>query len=410
LFYFEPARGISVKEAVGRVAAESSNGTWSETLYGSLPHIRKIRGRAFEIKGDYVKIAYPIELFELGSIPQLMSSVAGNIFGMKAINNLKLLDIEFSRKYIKSFRGPQFGINGIRKFMKIYNRPLTCTVPKPKLGMNIIEYCDAAYKIWKGGVDIVKTDENMTSQKFINFYKNTEKMLNIRNKVEKETGERKTFLANVTSETKEMLKRAKFVADNGGEFVMIDFLTAGFAGFQTLRDECQDLGLAIHVHRAFHAAFTRNPKHGVSMLTLAKLSRLVGGDTLHIGTVIGKLVGKKDEVLMIEHEIEHQVEPHFMTKQHVLNQKWDNIKPVLPVSSGGLHPLLVSQIIKMLGNDIMVQCGGGVLGHPSGIEAGAMALRQAIDATSNNISLKEYAKTHIELKVALGKWGFSRPI
>src|SRR3989344_5931302 len=141
---------------------------------------------------------------------------------------------------------------------------------------------------------------------------------------------------------KVVLKRAKFVADNGGEFVMIDFLTAGFAGFQTLRDECQDLGLAIHVHRAFHAAFTRNPKHGVS--------------------------------------------------------------------SGGLHPLLVSQIIKMLGNDIMVQCGGGVLGHPSGIEAGAMALRQAIDATSNNISLKEYAKTHIELKVALGKWGFSRPI
>jgi len=407
LFRVEPAKGISMKEAIGRVASESSNGTWTE-LTTVREHIRKISARAFWKKGNFVKVAYPIELFELGSIPQLLSSVAGNIFGMKALKNLRLEDIEFSKVYIKSFKGPQFGINGIRKFMKIKKRPLIATVPKPKLGMNTEEYCDAAYKIWKGGVDIVKTDENMTSQKFINFYRTTEKILKVRDKVEKETGERKTFLANVTSETKEMLKRAKFVKEKGGEFVMIDFLTAGFAGFQSLRDECEDLGLAIHVHRAFHSLFTRNEKHGMSMVTLAKLVRLVGGDTLHIGTVIGKLVGTKDEVITIEHEIEEESE--FKTKQHILNQKWYNIKPVMPVSSGGLHPGLVPEIIKMLGKDILIQAGGGVLGNPLGIEAGAKAFRQAIDATIEGINLKEYARNHIELKVALNRWGISRPV
>src|SRR3989338_10912097 len=140
LFYFEPAEGISIKEAVGRIAAESSNGTWSETGYGSKPHIRKIRARAYTINGNYVKIAYPLPLFELGNVPQLLSSVAGNIFGMKALKNLRLEDIEFSKVYIKSFKGPQFGINGIRKFMKIKKRPLIATVPKPKLGMNTDEY------------------------------------------------------------------------------------------------------------------------------------------------------------------------------------------------------------------------------------------------------------------------------
>ncbi len=410
LFRFEPAKGISVKEAIGRVAAESSNGTWSETELGRKEHIRKIRARAFEIQGNYVKIAYPIELFELGNMPQLLSSVAGNIFGMKALENLRLEDIQFSNKYIRAFKGPQFGIEGIRRIMNVKQRPLTATVPKPKLGMNINEYCNTAYKLWSGGVDFVKTDENMTSQKFINFYKNTKKILEIRRKVEKETGERKEFLANVTSETKEMIKRAKFVKENGGSFVMIDFLTAGFAGFQTLRNECEDLGLAIHIHRAFHSLFTRNPRHGMSMLALGKLVRLIGGDTLHIGTIVGKLVGTRDEVLAVEKEIEHDMDPYFKTKQHVLNQKWYNIKPIMATSSGGLHPGLVPYIIKTLGKDVLIQIGGGVLGNPLGPKAGAMALRQAINASLKNIPLKEYANKHKELKAALEKWGSEKPI
>jgi len=400
-----------VKEAVGRVASESSNGTWT-SLSTLKPHIRKIRARAFYIEGNFVKIAYPLELFELGSMPQLYSSVAGNIFGMKAVKNLRLEDIDFSEKYIKSFRGPQFGIDGVRKFMNIYDRPLTATVPKPKLGMTTDEYCKVAKDIWSGGLDIVKTDENMTSQKFVNFYKTTEKILKVRDRAEKETGERKTFLANVTAETIEMIKRAKFVKKCGGEFVMIDFLTAGWAGLQTLRNECQDLKLAIHAHRAMHAAFTRNPKHGISMLTLAKCARLIGVDNIHIGTAVGKLVSPINEVLGIEREITGEsIEDTFLTENgHILEQDWYGIKPVFPVSSGGLHPGLIPYIIKMLGKNIILQCGGGVTGNPLGVKAGAKGMRQAIDATLDNKDLKVYAKTHKELKAAMDKWGYTKSI
>jgi ribulose-bisphosphate carboxylase large chain len=259
-------------------------------------------------------------------------------------------------------------------------------------------------------VDIVKTDENMTSQNFVNFYKTTKEILKVRNEVEKQTGERKAFLANVTAETNEMIRRARFVKKCGGEFVMVDFLTAGWAGFQTLRNECEKLKLAIHVHRAFHAAFTRNPLHGVSMLALAKMVRLIGGDSLHIGTVVGKLVGKRNDILMLEHELEHYAEPCFRTKEHILDQRWGGFNPVFAVSSGGLHPGLVPYIIEMLGKDIMIQAGGGVLGNPLGVEAGARALRQSINASLKGISLKEYAKNHIELETALNKWGAERPV
>ncbi|MAG45675.1 MAG: type III ribulose-bisphosphate carboxylase [Nanoarchaeota archaeon] len=393
-FRFESSKNISIKEAVGRIASESSNGTWT-TLSTLKPHIRKIRARAFEIKKPYVKITYPLELFELGNIPQLLSSIAGNIFGMKALKNLRLEDIQFSKKYVSSFKGPQFGIQGIRKLTQVKERPLIATVPKPKVGMTTKEFANVAYRLWTGGVDFVKTDENMTSQPFVNFYKTTREVLKMRDKAEKETGERKFFLANVTAETNEMVKRAHFVKKCGGEFIMVDFLTAGFSGFQTLRNECQKLKLAIHLHRALHGSMTRNPKHGISMLTLAKLARLIGGDTLHIGTVIGKLVGKREDVINLKDS---------------LNRSLYHIKPTLPVSSGGLHPGIIPYILKMLGKDIMVQSGGGVLGNPLGVEAGAKALRQSIEATLQKVTLKIYSQKHKELSAALKKWGTSQPV
>ena len=347
LFKFKAAQGISKEEAIGRIAAESSNGTWTE-LTTLKEHIRKIRARAFELNGDYVKIAYPLELFELGSIPQLFSAIAGNIFGMKALDSLRLEDIHFPQKYLLHFKGPQFGIKGIREIIRVKHRPITGTVPKPKVGMNTKEYCQAAQQIWLGGVDIVKTDENMTSQPFVNFYKTTKAILKLRDRIEKITGEKKIFLANVTAETNEMIKRARFVKQCGGEFVMVDFLTACFAGFQTLRNECEKLKLAIHVHRAFHAAFTRNDEHGLSMLVLAKIVRLIGGDSLNIGTVVGKLVGKREQVILLEHALEHQTDAYFNSSSHVLNQELGRIKPVLAVSSGGLHPGLIPYIVNML--------------------------------------------------------------
>ena len=397
-----------MNEAIGRVASESSNGTWS-TLSTLKPHIRNIRARAFEIKGNWVKVAYPIELFELGSVPQLLSSFAGNIFGMKAVKNLRLEDVHFPDELLKSFRGPEFGIQGIRRMFKVKDRPLTASVPKPKVGMTTSEHCDYASKIWRGGIDFLKCDENLTDQKFNRFENRANRCFKLRDKIEKETGERKGYFINVTAETMEMLARAKLVYDLGGEFVMVDVLTAGFSAFQTLREFCHDHKMAIHCHRAFHSSFTRNPKHGMSMLVVAKLVRLVGGDNLHIGTVVGKLFGKKDEVLLLEREIEHDVEDHFKKGTHALNQKWGNIKPMFAVSSGGLHAGLLPYVMNLLGKDIVVQCGGGVAGFPEGVEAGARSVRQAIEATMHGISLKEYAKTHKELASALRKWGHIRP-
>ena len=408
VFKIKPASGISLEDAAGRVASESSIGTWT-TLTTLKDHIRKLMARVFYMKGDgLIKVAYPIELFELGSIPQLFSSLLGNIFGMRALNALRIIDIKFPEGYVKSFPGPQFGIEGVRNILKIYDRPILATVPKPKVGLTTEEYAQVAYEIAAGGIDLVKDDENLTNQGFNKFEKRLAAVIRALEKAEKETGERKGYLVNITAETREMLRRMKVVADYGNNFVMVDILCAGWAALQTVREEANDLKLAIHAHRAFHAAFTRGREHGVSFYLIAKIARLAGVDHIHVGTNVGKmeadLIELRETVNVITRE---EFTPEIKSVKET--QKWYGLKPILPVASGGLHPGILPQLLDFMGKDILIQVGGGVTGHPWGPKAGGMAVRQAIEAYLSSVSLEEYAKTHKELAEALRKWRHVKP-
>ncbi|MCX9011451.1 MAG: type III ribulose-bisphosphate carboxylase [Candidatus Methanoperedens sp.] len=404
LYYFEPARGISAAEAAGRIASESSAGTWT-TLTKLPERVAKIKARAFELNGRYVKVAYPIDLWEPGNAPQLLSGIAGNIFGMKALKNLRLLDASLPAKYIKSFKGPHHGIRGLRSLLKIEKRPLTGAVPKPKIGFSAAEHAEVAYETWMGGFDLVKDDENLTSTSFNRFEDRVERMAKLRDRAEKETGEEKDALLNITGETNEMVRKAGLLHDSGFRFAMIDVVTCGTASVQTLRQVCGDLGIAIHAHRAMHAAFDRNPRHGISMYFLAKLMRLVGVDEIHSGTAVGKLVSTREEVTQIA-DVLRSSEVEVKT---MLPQDWGTIKPALPVSSGGLHPGLIPSVMDILGSDCTLLVSGGIHGHPAGTRAGARAVIQAIEASMDGTDLKEYAREHEELSQALDKWGYLRP-
>jgi len=384
-FYVEP-EGISLKEAAGGVAAESSVGTWTE-LTTIKPYVEKLAARVFSINGNNIRVAYPIELFEPGNMPNILSSVAGNVFGLRALKNLRLNDISLPRELVQSFKGPKYGICGIRELLGVNDRPLVGTIIKPKLGLKTKDHAKVAYDAWAGGCDVVKDDENLSSQRFNPFDDRVLETLEMRDRAEEETVEKKVYMVNITSETEEMMKRAQFVKDHGGRYLMIDILTCGFSALQTIRE--QDFGLVIHAHRAGHAAFTKNTKHGVSMKVIAKVARIIGVDQLHVGTVVGKMSETREEV-------SENCEA-LKTDMYGLNE-------VLPVASGGLYPGLVPALMSFFGNDFVIQAGGGIHGHTDGTVSGAMAMRQAVDAVLYGVSLKEYAKTHKELQTALELW------
>ena len=384
-FYLEPD-GISLGEAAGGVAAESSVGTWTE-LTTEKPYVIRLAAHVFSIEDNVIKIAYHIELFEPANMPNILSSVAGNVFGLKALKNLRLLDIQFPKSLLDSFNGPAFGIAGIRSLLKVPERPLVGTIIKPKLGLKTKDHAKVAYEAWSGGCDIVKDDENLSSQKFNPFEDRLVQTIECRDKAQQETGERKVYMINVTAETEIMLKRAEAVIAQGGEYIMVDILTCGWSALQTLRD--QNYKLVIHAHRAGHAAFTKNPRHGIAMRPIATVARIIGVDQLHVGTVVGKMSETKGEVLK---------------NIDACKASLGGLKPILPVASGGLHPRMVPALLNTFGSDVVIQAGGGIHGHPDGTVAGAKAMRQAVDAKLMGCSLEEYAETHRELGAALKQW------
>jgi ribulose-bisphosphate carboxylase large chain len=385
-FFVEPS-GMSLKETAGGVAAESSTGTWTETTTEK-PYMRRLGAKVFEIKGSNVKIAYPIELFEPGNMPNILSSVAGNVFGLRDLKNLRLNDIQIPENLLKSFKGPKYGISGIRKILRVKKRPLVGTIIKPKLGLKTVDHVKVAYDAWIGGCDVVKDDENLSSQSFNRFEERLKKTVKAKELAERKTGEKKVYMINITSEAEEMLRRAKMVEDCGNEYVMVDILTTGWSALQTLRNN--DLDLVLHAHRAGHATFTKNPKHGISMKVISNIARTIGIDQLHIGTAVGKMYESRKDVL---------------ENCSALKGKMGKFKPVMPVASGGLSPADIPELMKIFENDFVVQMGGGIHAHPSGTKAGAKAVRQAVDASMKKIPLKEYSKTHRELRLALEKWG-----
>jgi len=384
-FHVEPL-DQPLEVIAGGVAAESSVGTWTE-LSTEKPYMQKLAAKVYSIEGNEAKIAYPLELFEPGNMPNILSSVAGNVFGLEDVKNLRLNDIHFPKELVRSFSGPRYGIQGVREITGIRDRPLVGTIIKPKLGLVTDDHAKVAYEAWSGGCDVVKDDENLSSQMFNPFEDRVVQTLEARDRAESETGERKVYLINVTAETEEMKRRAQYVEDHGGRYMMIDILTTGWSSLQAMRDA--GFNLVIHAHRAGHAAFTRSRVHGVNMVVLARVARLLGVDQLHVGTAVGKMA-----------ETEEEVKANIVACKEPMH----GVRPVLPVASGGLHPGMVPKLVEIFGDDTVIQAGGGIHGHPDGTVKGATAMRQAVDAATRGINLEDYAKDHVELSRALTKW------
>ncbi|MFX0114364.1 MAG: ribulose-bisphosphate carboxylase large subunit, partial [Candidatus Hodarchaeota archaeon] len=381
---------LPIETAAEAVADESSVGTWTTVSPMESEILENLGGKVTKIEEEknLIEVAYPPDLFEPGNIAQLLSCIAGNIFGMKAVQRLRLVDSNIPPELLETFDGPELGVRGVQALLKMDTpRPLLGTIIKPKVGLDAKSHAEVAYTAYKGGIDFIKDDEILSDQKFCPFEDRVVATLEKIDQIREETGREKIYAPNVSASSDLMLKRAEFVREHGGACIMIDFMTTGFSSLQFIRK--QNLGLAIHGHRAMHASLDRIPDHGMSMMVLAKFARLGGVDLLHTGTVVGKMDGALFEIAKIN---------------QFLQADWMEHKPVMPVASGGLHPGLTPQLYELLGPNMLFNYGGGCHGHPDGTLSGAIALKQSLEASLQQIDLSEYAKDHQELAKAIEKW------
>ncbi|RPI29221.1 MAG: ribulose-bisphosphate carboxylase large subunit, partial [Chloroflexota bacterium] len=233
------------------------------------------------------------------------------------------------------------------------------------------------------------------------------------------TGERKAHFFNVTAaSTEDSLERLHAAADAGLRYIMYDYLTGGFATFESVRRAAQQRGLMLHVHRAMHAVIDRHPDHGISFLVLAKWGRMHGADDIHVGTVVGKLEGKRLETIAIAEMLrERRFTPADPERGILFDQEWVYMKNTFPVASGGIHIMHVPDLVQIFGVDAFFLFGGGTHGHPRGSRGGARANRLVVEAMSeaylrgDDISvcgveiIRNLAKQAPEVQEALALWG-----
>ena len=370
------------------IAAEQSTGTWTDVPAEREVH-EKLGGRVVSAKDNIVAIDFPAEIFEPDNVPQILSVVAGNLYGLGGLKACRLLDVDFD-PLARCYSGPEFGIEDIRNMLGVCDRPLVGTIIKPKVGLSPERTAEIAAQAALGGLDLIKDDETLTDQRFCPLEARLTGVMDRLNKVHDRTGKLTFYAVNVTCGADQIVERAELAVDLGANMVMVDILTAGFSAVQALTD--LKIGVPIHIHRTMHGALTRGA-FGIAMPVIAKLTRMCGGTSLHTGTYSGKMehnVGEIDE------------------SRDILRKPWGNFKRVWPVASGGLYPQKVKANLDCYGIDCILQAGGGIHGHPEGTTAGVQAMFQAVEAWKAHQSLEEYAKTHQELAGALKQWGPSQ--
>ena len=422
-FRVTPQPGVEPEEAAAAVAGESSTATWTVVWTDRLTAYDHYQAKCYRVdpvpnaEGQFIAwIAYDLDLFEEGSIANLTSSIIGNVFGFKAVTALRLEDMRIPAHYVKTFQGPAHGIVIEREYLNKFGRPLLGATTKPKLGLSARNYGRVVYEALRGGLDFTKDDENINSQPFMRWRDRYLFTMEAVNRAQAATGEIKGHYLNVTAGTMEdMYERAAFAKELGSVIIMID-LTIGYTAIQSMAKWARANGLILHLHRAGHGTYTRQKNHGVNFRVIAKWMRMAGVDHLHAGTVVGKLEGDPNAVAGYYDTLRLGSVKADPRKGLYFDQEWASMPGVMPVASGGIHAGQAHQLLHYLGEDVVLQFGGGTIGHPMGIAAGAEANRVAVETMIKARNegrdyfkegpdiLKKAASRNHALDVALATW------
>ncbi|MCR8634925.1 2,3-diketo-5-methylthiopentyl-1-phosphate enolase [Paenibacillus radicis (ex Xue et al. 2023)] len=367
-------------------------------------------GTASERYAD-IQIAYPDANFSR-DIPALLVTVFGKL---SMDGRIKLIDLSFSQDFISAFPGPKFGIQGVRNLLGVHDRPLLMSIFKSVIGHDISALREQFYLQAAGGVDLIKDDEILFENPLTPIEKRVEACIEAAAQSKRETGQELLYAVNLTGSTFGLIDQARKAIAHGANALLFNVLAYGFDALSELSRH-PDIKVPIMAHPALAGAFYPSTYHGISAnVLLGKLMRLAGADLVLFPSPYGSVVMPREENMAIKEVLlTEQASRYIYTgsghsadnEEIVANDTALPLKTSFPVPSAGIHPGLVPLILKDFGDQVIVNAGGGVHGHPMGAIAGGQAFRQAIDACQAGIPLQQYADAqHPELQAAVKLWG-----
>ncbi len=395
---------MDAREMAHAAAIEQSTGTWTlvpgETPEIRRKHVAKVIG-VYEVpqheysypkdleRREYImQVAYPWENFGQ-QIPMLLSTVIGNI---SLYGRIKCLDMKFPKSWLKGFKGPKFGIKGLRKLLKIKKRPILNNMVKPCVYTSCQMGADLAYEAASGGADIIKDDELLANPDFNTLEDRIPRFMEALDRADSEKGEKTIYTVNITDRLPRIFENAERAIELGANGLMINFLAVGYSAFRHVSENLAPK-VPLLAHMDVTGALSYSPIVGISSnIVTGKLPRICGSDITVFPAPYGKAPILKERFLNIAHDM--------IMPLH-------NIEQTAPMPSGGISPGHVEEVVDDLGLDIVIGTGAGIHAHPMGPRAGAIAFRQAFDAKMQGIPVSKYSKEegHEELKAAMESWG-----
>ncbi|MBM3706053.1 MAG: transcriptional regulator [Actinobacteria bacterium] len=402
-YFFRATSDINVYDKAKTFAAGQTLGTWLP-VPGITPEMSKKYGGKVvsvydippaelnpDVPGEtchIIQIAFPDENY-LPQFPMLLTTLLGNDVSTSA--QVKLIDLKFSKKFLASFKGPRFGIDGIYKYFNIERRPLIINMIKPCLGYSAREGAEIFRSIALGGVDIIKDDELFADTSYSTIEERVRAYTAIAKQVQKQTGHLTRYCVNITDRPDRMIEHAHRAVNAGAEMLMINFVAAGLGSLHAITED-PEITIPVLAHFATAGSMTESPYTGLSTpLLLGKFPRLAGADL---------------SMCSSPYSTYPYLKSRYEQVVNYLRLPLGNILPAMPVIGGGVHPNSAEKIVADLGKEITLVSGGAIIGHPDGPTEGAKAMMQAAIALGRGIKLNEIAKEkgYGSLKKSLDEW------
>lgn len=340
------------------------------------------------LRSFHMRLSWPME--NLGSsIPNMLATVAGNLFELKQVAGLKILDLGLPRTFAEAYPGPAFGVDGTRRLSEVKGRPLIGTIIKPSVGLDPAGTAALVDELCAGGIDFIKDDELQADGPRCPFVERLNAVMAVIDAHAERTGRKAMYAVNVTGEIDEMIRRHDQVVDAGGTCIMVSLNSIGPAGLVALRRHAT---LPIHAHRNGWGYLGRSSDNGWSYTAWHKIWRLAGADHMHVNGIANKFWEPDESVVA--------------AARACLTPLYDH-RPdiVMPVFSSGQTVYQAHPTLARLGSSDLIFCaGGGVAAHPDGIAAGVRSLCEAWSAAIEGVPLATAAESSSDLARAMEKF------
>ncbi|MDF1608895.1 ribulose-bisphosphate carboxylase large subunit family protein [Hoeflea sp. YIM 152468] len=356
-----------------------------ETPAPSLPGAGVPSGAKPVYRRAFVTLSWPIE--NIGpSLTNLVATIAGNLFELKAFSGLRLLDVRLPSAFADKYAGPKFGMEGTRKLSGVHGRPMIGTIIKPSVGLSAEATGDLVGVLADAGIDFIKDDELQADGPACPFEDRVLAVMKAVNRAADKTGKKTMVAFNLTGEIDEMKRRHDFVLSHGGTCVMASLISVGYAGIVELARHTE---LPLHAHRNGWGALTRAPSLGWSFTAWSKLWRLAGCDHLHVNGLANKFSEPDDSVVVSARSLR---DPLFEEAPMI----------AVPVfSSGQTIRQAAGTWAALKSPDLIFTAGGGVVAHPMGVAAGVEAMIEAWNAAMSDVAIETQAENSPALAAAL---------